>query len=163
MPESATMTPQRTDEQKACRKMIIRHGLRLGQRSGVVLIFAAAAVGVGVGNHGSLRLLGLLAAGLLVLAAMPFLIMGKRLARQDSKVLAAIDDPSLVKAIHIENAPKMKDRYAIAIRHADDSADHILLSHSDVEALRAYFAESRPDLVMTQSDNAARTIRLAVS
>lgn len=156
-------THDRTDEQKACRKLVIQHGLRLGQRAGVIFIVAAGAIGVGVSNGGTPRLLAFVAAGLAALSAIPFLIMGKRLARQDSKVLAAIDDPSLLSAIHVESEPKMKDRYAIALRHVDDTADHILLSEHDFIALRTYFAGARPDLTITQSDNAARTIRLAVS
>lgn len=163
-PKAATPTlVHRTDEQKACRKLIIQHGLRLGQRSGVILIVAAGAVGVGISNHGTPRLLGFVVAALLVLGSLPFMSMGKRLARQDSKVLAAIDDPSLVKAVHIENSPKMRDRFAIAIRHADDTADHILLAQADFQMLLNYFRVTRPDLVITQSENAARTIRLAVS
>lgn len=153
----------RTDEQKACRKLVIQHGLRLGQRSGFILILAAGAVGVGFSNTGTVQLLAFVGAALIALASLPFMIMGKRLARQDSKVLAAIDDPTLVKAIHVENTPKMRDRFAIAIRHHDDSADHILLSEADFQTLRDYFVDARPDLSITQSENAARTIRLAVS
>jgi hypothetical protein len=160
---TAVASPNRTDEQKACRKLVIQHGLRLGQRAGVIFIVAVAGLGAGFANHGTPQLLAFLVGGLAFLAAIPFTIMGKRLARQDSKVLAAIDDPSLLSAIHVESEPKMKDRYAIALRHVDDTADHILLSERDFITLRTYFANARPDLTITQSDNAARTIRLAVS
>ncbi len=160
---TAVANPNRTDEQKACRKLVIQHGLRLGQRAGVIFIVAVAGLGVGLANHGTPQLLAFLAGGLALLAAIPFTIMGKRLARQDSKVLAAIDDPMLLSAIHVESKPKMKDRYAIALRHVDGTADHILLSEHDFITLRTYFSTARPDLTITQSDNAARTIRLAVS
>ena len=153
----------RTDEQKACRKLVIQQGLRLGQRGGLLLILAAAGIAVGLSGAGTVRVAGCLAAVAFTLTSVPFIIMGKRLARQDSRVLAAIDDPSLVAAIHLEATPKMKDRYAIAIRHADDTADHMILGPRDLETLRAYFFDSRPDLMITQSDNAARTIRMAVS
>jgi len=153
----------RTDEQKACRKLVIQQGLRLGQRGGLLLILAAVGIAVGLSGAGTVRVAGCVAGMTVALTSVPFIIMGKRLARQDSKVLAAIDDPYLVAAIHLETAPKMKDRYAIALRHTDDTADHMLLKPRDFETLRAYFFESRPDLVITQSDNAARTIRMAVS
>ncbi len=154
---------KRTDEQKVCRKLIIRNGIRLGQRGGIVLMIAAVALGLGFRLEGSARVLAFLAAGLIALAAAPFMIMGKRLAHQNSKVLAAIDDPSLVLAIHVEGKAKVKNRHMFAIRYRDNSADHVLLPEAEFAVLRAYFASALPELVVTQSDNAARTIRLALS
>ena len=160
---TAVASPNRTDEQKACRKLVIQQGLRLGQRAGGILIIAVAGVVFGLRSHGTPQLVGFVAGTLALLTSIPFIIMGKRLARQDSRVLAAIDDPRLLAAIHVEGTPRMKDRYAIALRHTDDSADHILLSEPEFVALRTYLSDSRPDLTITQSNNAARTIRLAVS
>jgi hypothetical protein len=154
---------KRTDEQKACRKLIIRNGIRLGQRGGIVLMVAVVALGLGFRFEGAARALAFLAAGLIALAAAPFMIMGKRLAHQSSRVLAAIDDPSLVLAIHVEGKAKVKNRYMFAIRYRDNSADHVLLPETEFAVMRTYFAAALPELVVTQSDNAARTIRLALS
>jgi hypothetical protein len=152
----------RTDDQKQCRKIVIRTGLRLAQKSGL-LLFGGLGLGIfGLTLKGS-STVALLGVGLLlVLASLPLISIGKSLSRTNSPMLAAIDDPSLVSAMHVADRAR-GGRLTLAVRFLDDRIVQMAIKPEELAVLRAYYSNERSDLRIQASENPTRTIRPAVA
>jgi hypothetical protein len=152
----------RTDDQKQCRKIVIRTGLRLAQKSGFLLFggIALGVVGVGLGGSWTIPLIGV--GILLVLASLPLISTGKSLSRTNSPMLAAIDDPSLIAAMHVADRPR-GGRMTVGVRFLDDRIVQMAIKADELAVLRAYYTHERDDLRIQTSDNPTRTIRPPVA
>ena len=152
----------RSDDQKRCRKIVIRTGLRVAQKSGFLLVggVALGIVGIGLGGPWTIPLIGV--GILLVLASLPLIATGKSLSRTNSPMLAAIDDPSLVAAIHVADRPR-GGRMTVGVRFLDDRIVQMSIKADELAVLRAYYTHERDDLRIQTSDNPTRTIRPAVA
>jgi hypothetical protein len=152
----------RSDDQKQCRKIVIRTGLRLAQKSGLLLT-AGVVLGIfGLTLKGSTTV-ALLGMGLLlVLASLPLISIGKSLSRTNSPMLAAIDEPSLVSAMHVADRPR-GGRLTLAVRFLDDRIVQMAIKPEELAVLRAYYNHERDDLRIQASENPTRTIRPIVA
>ena len=151
----------RPDDQKQCRKIVIRTGLRVAQKSGLVLTAGVGTALLGFTFNGSTTIAMLGLGVLLVIAALPLISIGKNLSRTNSPMLAAIDDPSLVEAIHLSDRPRA-GRTTVAVRFLDDRIVQMAIKADELAVLRAYYANHRADLRFQASDSPTRTIRPAV-
>jgi hypothetical protein len=152
----------RSDDQKQCRKIVIRTGLRLAQKSGLLLTGGVVLGIFGLTLKGSTTV-ALLGMGLLlVLASLPLISIGKSLSRTNSPMLAAIDEPSLVSAMHVADRPR-GGRLTLAVRFLDDRIVQMAIKPEELAVLRAYYNHERDDLRIQASENPTRTIRPAVA
>lgn len=152
----------RNDDQKHCRKIVIRTGLRLAQKSGLLLT-AGAVLGIfGLTLKGSTTVALVGMGFLLILAALPLISIGKSLSRTNSPMLAAIDEPSLVSAMHVADRPR-GGRLTLAVRFVDDRIVQMAIKPDELAVLRAYYNHERDDLRIQASENPTRTIRPLVT
>jgi hypothetical protein len=152
----------RSDDQKQCRKIVIRTGLRLAQKSGLLLTAGVVLGIVGFKFKGSTTVAMLGFGLLLVLAALPLISIGKSLSRMNSPMLAAIDEPSLVSAMHVAAKPR-GGRLTLAVRFLDDRIVQMAIKPEELAVLRAYYNHARDDLRIQASENPTRTIRPIVA
>jgi hypothetical protein len=159
---SGSLFPEsgRTDDQKQCRKIVIRTGLRLAQKSGLLLTAGVVTGMLGFAFNGSTTIAMLGLGVLLIVAALPLISIGKSLSRTNSPMLAAIDDPSLISAMHVSDRPRA-GRTTVAVRFLDDRMVQMAIKADELAVLRAYYAHEREDLRIQASDNPTRTIRPA--
>ena len=153
---------KRTDEQKACRKILIRTGLRLSQK-GFLLLLGGTAMAIGaVLSGGFLRIPGVVAGALLALLSVPLISSGKRLSRSDCKLLAALDDTTLFEAVHIAKDLK-GERQAMAMRFDDDSVVQVALKTDEVETLRRHLRQLGVPISDIEGASVVRSIRPALA
>jgi hypothetical protein len=160
--DSAFPDSGRSDDQKQCRKIVIRTGLRLAQKSGLLLTAGVALGIVGLKFKGSTTVAMLGFGLLLVLAALPLISIGKSLSRTNSPMLAAIDEPSLISAMHVADRPRA-GRLTLAVRFLDDRIVQMAIKPEELAVLRAYYNHERDDLRIQASENPTRTIRPVVA
>jgi hypothetical protein len=163
-PQKGSVMPDsgRSDDQKQCRKIVIRTGLRLAQKSGLLLTAGVALGIVGLKFKGSTTVAMLGFGLLLVLAALPLISIGKSLSRTNSPMLAAIDEPKLVSAMHVAHKPRA-GRLTLAVRFLDDRIVQMAIKPEELAVLRAYYNHERDDLRIQASENPTRTIRPVVA
>jgi hypothetical protein len=157
IPGTESAASGRSDVQKACRKLIITTGIRVGRQASVVAFLGVGAAAAGAVVGGSLRIAGLAIAAALLLVSVPMLATGRKLSGRGGRLLAAIDDPGRVATIHIDATPRGQ-RYTFAVRDGDGNVDQILLLASEIEQLKSYFQAALPDLMIASSERAAKTI-----
>jgi hypothetical protein len=152
----------RTDDQKQCRKIVIRTGLRVAQKSGFLLVggIALGLFGFTLKGSATVALLGV--GVLLVIASLPLISIGKSLSRTNSPMLAAIDDPTLIDAIHVADRSRA-GRLTVAVRFLDERIVQMAIKAEELAVLRAYYSHERDDLRFQASDNPTRTIRPAIA
>jgi hypothetical protein len=88
--------------------------------------------------------------------------VGKSLSRTNSPMLAAIDDPSLIDAIHVADRPR-GGRLTVAVRFLDERIVQMAIKADELAVLRAYYTHERDDLRFQASENPTRTIRPAIA
>ena len=148
----------RSEDQKLCRKIIIRTGLRIAQKSGFLLV-GGATLGIAGGVVGKPWMIPAFVVGaLMILASLPLISTGKNLSRTNSPMLAAIDDPSLIAAIHLDDHPR-SGRHTVVVRFLDDRIVQMAITVEELAVIRAYYTHEREDLRIQSSDNPTRTIR----
>ncbi len=155
---AAAMDVPRTDEQKTCRKIVIRTGLRIAQKSGFLLVGGIAVAGVSIALGMPWTAVGCALGAVLILVAAPLISTGKNLARMDSPFLAAIDEPKRIDEVHIA-ATQHGGRQALAIRLRDESVHQVALLAEEVDTLRAYFKSQGVVVRIVDGNSVIRSIR----
>jgi hypothetical protein len=156
-PESA-----RSDEQKECRKIVIRTGLRIAQKSGFLLVggIAIAIIGAVVGKPAMIP--AIVAGAVLIVLSLPLISTGKKLARTDSSFLAAIDEPKRIEEVHIAEDLK-GGRQALALRLRDGGIQQVALLPEELAVLRTYFKGNGVVTKLVDGNSVVRSIRPNIS